>query len=87
MQPQDIVWSTTPPPHDCIYDNEGGLPTHAVKQNGENGCSKCLLVYLSSHLYGRSDFEGVLECTEATGGLVLAYEKSPLGFMQELGAV
>ncbi|KAJ4108707.1 hypothetical protein NW768_012184 [Fusarium equiseti] len=87
MQPVNIEWSSTPPPHDCVYENEGGLPIHIVKQNGEDGCSKCLLVYLSSHLYGRSRFEGVLECTDATDGLVIAYEKSPLGFMQELGAV
>lgn len=87
MQPVNIGWSTTASPHDCVYGNEGGLPIHIVKQNGEKGCSKCLLIYMSSQLYGRGDFEGVLECSEATDKLVLAYEKSPLGFMQELGAV
>ena len=83
----NITWSTISSSHDCVYEIEGGLPIHIVKRNGENGCSKCLLVYLSSHLDGQSDFEGVLECTEATDWLVLTYEKSPLGFMQELGAV
>ncbi|RGP74475.1 heterokaryon incompatibility [Fusarium longipes] len=87
MKPADIIWSTEHIPHDCVYENEGGMPIRVVKQNGENGCSKCLLVYLSSHFYGRDHFEGSLECTTWTDSLVLAYEKSPLGFLCELGAV